>query len=181
MQNKVCVINGCDKKVHAKNHCSLHYQRLIFGRDMLKPVMAQRPNGDTKRRDASGNKQCLNCENWYPESYFKKHHSTADRLDVRCKECETFQRTKRQYGIDEDSIRNKIKEQGGCAICGFNDKLFPVWWTVDHDHSCCSGNTSCGKCIRGILCAHCNRGLGQFKDSKTILHEAIKYLEKSKR
>lgn len=42
--------------------------------------------------------------------------------------------------------------QGGlCAAC--RDKP-PT--QVDHDHSCCSGKTSCGKCVRGLLCSKCN-------------------------
>ena len=30
---------------------------------------------------------------------------------------------------------------------------------IDHDHRCCPGSESCGKCIRGILCSSCNTGL----------------------
>ena len=35
---------------------------------------------------------------------------------------------------------------------------------VDHDHSCCRGNRSCGKCIRGLACHACNTGIGAFGD-----------------
>lgn len=27
---------------------------------------------------------------------------------------------------------------------------------VDHDHACCPGKRSCGKCLRGIVCGACN-------------------------
>lgn len=34
---------------------------------------------------------------------------------------------------------------------------------IDHDHSCCPGATSCGECIRGILCGGCNTAFGRLE------------------
>ena len=48
---------------------------------------------------------------------------------------------------------------------------------IDHDHTCCPGRRSCGKCIRGLPCPVCNRGLGMFKDSVKSLLRAVDYLE----
>ncbi len=48
---------------------------------------------------------------------------------------------------------------------------------VDHDHSCCPGDKSCGKCVRGILCGECNTGLGKFNDSPALLRRAARWLE----
>lgn len=47
---------------------------------------------------------------------------------------------------------------------------------VDHDHGCCSGKTSCGKCVRGFLCTICNVFLGRIGDSIQILINLIDYL-----
>lgn len=33
--------------------------------------------------------------------------------------------------------------------------------SVDHDHACCPGDGSCGKCVRGLLCVGCNMVLGR--------------------
>ncbi len=32
--------------------------------------------------------------------------------------------------------------------------------SIDHDHACCPGPTSCGRCIRGLTCHSCNLRLG---------------------
>lgn len=47
---------------------------------------------------------------------------------------------------------------------------------IDHDHSCCPGEITCGECIRGILCRRCNSGLGLFRDDWRIAQNAMKYL-----
>lgn len=69
---------------------------------------------------------------------------------------------------------NMILAAPKCGICGSTD-MDEVH--IDHDHSCCPvGGTSCGGCIRGILCGHCNRGLGMFRDSPELLASAARYL-----
>ena len=61
------------------------------------------------------------------------------------------------YGITPQDYDAMLAAQGGgCAICGRkqykNQNL-----CVDHDHSCCPGSKSCGKCVRGLLCHRCNQ------------------------
>ncbi len=64
-----------------------------------------------------------------------------------------------------------------CSICKSETPGGTGRWHIDHNHSCCPGGVSCGKCIRGFLCASCNLGLGNFKDSSQILKDAASYLE----
>lgn len=47
---------------------------------------------------------------------------------------------------------------------------------MDHDHSCCDDERSCGKCLRGILCEAHNTGLGKFNDNPELLESAAQYL-----
>ena len=176
MKKEKCTVPECSRQVHARSYCMLHYRRFREGKNLLDPIQKQRKHRATKIRNSKGQKQCVGCEKWFDEKYFKLHHLTADKLDVRCKECDTFMRIRRMYNISRKNIELMLKEQSGCAICNYSTDLFPIWWAVDHNHSCCNGNKSCGKCVRGILCSYCNRGLGQFKDSSDILIKASKYL-----
>lgn len=65
-----------------------------------------------------------------------------------------------------------------CGICGTTEPKGKGGWHIDHDHTCCSGEwwQSCGKCIRGMLCHHCNVGLGNFHDDARLLRRAIEWL-----
>lgn len=60
-----------------------------------------------------------------------------------------------------------------CAIC----KQFLEIPHVDHDHNCCPSGVSCGQCVRGVLCKHCNIGISHFKDNPEYLQAAADYLK----
>lgn len=79
------------------------------------------------------------------------------------------------HGITQDDYDDMLKSQGGvCAICsGPPDKRR---FSIDHDHSCCAGKRSCGKCVRGLLCQRCNAGIGMLKDDPDIVISAASYL-----
>ena len=68
-----------------------------------------------------------------------------------------------------------IKQSGVCAICASVSEGGKAL-SVDHDHSCCAGRKSCGKCVRGLLCNKCNQGIGYFNDNVERLEAALAYL-----
>lgn len=71
-----------------------------------------------------------------------------------------------------------------CRICGVDvvtkerraDGTIRSLLVVDHNHACCPGSTSCGECVRGILCIQCNSALGMLKDSPDVALAAYHYL-----
>ena len=71
--------------------------------------------------------------------------------------------TEKEYNI----LHERCK--GLCMICGKEEYNFDRRLCVDHDHRT-------GK-IRGLLCTHCNRGLGCFKDEVSNIENAVKYLK----
>lgn len=78
---------------------------------------------------------------------------------------------KRGFGISlQDYDRMMEAQNDVCAICGEKCKHFAL--AIDHCHAT--------KKIRGLLCALCNLGLGQFKDDPVRLRNAAAYLEKSR-
>jgi hypothetical protein len=65
-------------------------------------------------------------------------------------------------------------QSGGCAICHVPLDVIGHGATAvaaDHDHDHVTGT------LRGLLCNHCNRGLGLFRDSIEVLLSAAIYLE----
>jgi Recombination endonuclease VII len=84
-----------------------------------------------------------------------------------------------RYGLNQEELEKILAKQGGaCAICGKTDAGGRGRFHIDHDHRCCPRGRACRKCIRGLLCHHCNTALGKFGDSVEILEKAIAYLKK---
>ena len=50
--------------------------------------------------------------------------------------------------------------RNACAMCWSRfEEDQPIF--IDHDHACCPDEkSSCGKCVRGLLCLSCNTALG---------------------
>jgi hypothetical protein len=83
----------------------------------------------------------------------------------------------KKFGITVDQYDAIMELQGdACGIC--RKPAVGRRLAVDHDHNCCPGSFSCGKCIRGLLCSQCNRGLGQLGDSADALRRALEYVDR---
>lgn len=77
---------------------------------------------------------------------------------------------KHRYKIDYDTyVEMYNRQKGRCGIC---KDPYPLGskkgLLIDHDHAT--------DVIRGLLCTNCNTGLGKFKESVTVLQNAIDYI-----
>jgi phage/plasmid primase-like uncharacterized protein len=113
---------------------------------------------------------CTRCSSEKPgtSEFFPPHNKKRNGFDSWCRACRASYRNANSRGKFRDVIsdaalvelKNTTHE---CVICGAAEAL-----VVDHDHVT-------GK-VRGMLCNHCNRGLGQFRDDPTLLEFAAQYL-----
>jgi hypothetical protein len=82
----------------------------------------------------------------------------------------------KKYGLTLDDRKKLLDlQKGACAICGINESE-SNYLQVDHDHSCCPGHESCGQCIRGLICAKCNKTLGHVDDNQELIRALVDYL-----
>lgn len=107
----------------------------------------------------------------------ERHHANKDRAKERgaaWREAnrESIKAKKRleATGFTEACFSKALLlQKGSCAICGVKLGALPRRQIhADHDHK--SGKP------RGVLCHHCNCGIGHLKDSAALLQAAITYL-----
>jgi hypothetical protein len=81
-----------------------------------------------------------------------------------------------KYSLDKELLASYL-EDGTCFACGGRDPKGRSLH-VDHDHACCAGETSCGDCVRGLLCRRCNNVLARVGDDRDLLRALISYLDR---
>jgi hypothetical protein len=114
--------------------------------------------------------KCTRCKTEKPAitEFFPPHNKKKNGLDSWCRVCRAEYRNANSRGkfravISDESLKELKETTKECVICGAEEKL-----VVDHDHVT-------GK-VRGMLCNHCNCGLGHFRDSPMLLEFAAQYL-----
>lgn len=103
--------------------------------------------------------------------------ANAERVKAQKREAGNL---KIRYGLTKEDYSRMLAEQGGkCANpqCGNTPLDIGRRLHVDHDHSCCPGWKSCGKCVRGLLCPSCNSALGYVDDDIDRLNGLTQYLK----
>lgn len=132
-----------------------------------------------KRKGKTTLVSCENCKKEFEALLIKRRIGKGKFCSVKCyrtfrennkldeKEANRLYQKKNKYGLSKEDYYNLLeKSKGKCNIC---DNLITKP-NIDHDHKT--------NRVRGILCHHCNVGLGNFKDSVKLLQRAINYLNK---
>lgn len=165
----------------------------FLSKDLFVPSMRVRANGGTI---------CRACRKIYTQAYNLKNktrinarqrvYTAANREVARQRSREYWNNLspeerkvrafraalKLRYGLTPETYDAMLARQGGgCAICG-NAKGNGCL-CVDHDHRCCPGRKSCGKCLRGIICGRCNTLIGVIEKNHDLIPACEAYLSGS--
>jgi hypothetical protein len=113
---------------------------------------------------------CNKCKIDKPLELYHTDRRTGNRKRNTCIDCRHKQRSVTNLSTF-DYAKLLVEQNNACAICGIEATELKRELSVDHNHETNK--------IRGLLCHHCNIGLGNFKDSTTLLSIAIEYLERT--
>lgn len=152
-----CSVAGCTRSHHSKDLCYKHYLRKYSG------VPLDAYETDVTRFKGQ---ECLVLSCISPaggERGLCKWHTNWSG----------------KYGFSVVQTLHILNSPTSCDICGENVQEGRI--NVDHDHSCCPGQQTCGNCLRGILCRGCNRAIGSFRENPQNIYNAYTYLTGSNR
>lgn len=125
-------------------------------------------------------KTCSRCGDEKPVTEFHKRSRRGAGVQSWCKGCHADRYASRKqhvldlarmrkYGLSPDRHARMLADQGyACAICLIPEAELTKKLHVDHDHACCPGATSCGACVRELLCHDCNTILGRYESGWNV-------------
>ncbi len=143
-------------------------------------------------------KICTKCKTQKDLDDFHKNKNNPDGRSYQCKTCSikrtmdwflaqspdvikaiNIRRYYRRYGMSRDEFLRRVDiQQNRCKVCGSHPRKGEQL-CVDHDHACCPGKRSCGKCVRDLLCHRCNIILGMVNENSDLLEKLANYLTPS--
>lgn len=121
-----------------------------------------------------------------PHSWYESQLVASARPDLHefrrrvCSRCrKPYDGVIRTHHLDSDWALRLVQVEN-CDLCGERltiDKRGRRNVQVDHDHACCPRESSCGLCVRGLLCHRCNHTIASFEHLLSAgLPAALDYL-----
>lgn len=187
----LCIIPGCETaKVEARGMCVKHYTRFNRGQIEVSKELLERCRkpgcGSRSRKMALCEKHFQEYRSWQGPTTGKPFRGktcmvyTCENLAGFTRGvCKWHQNWASKYKFSIAQTVHILNTEHPCEICGV--ALTTKNLNVDHDHSCCPGQQTCGNCVRGFLCRACNRAIGSFGESLDNIIRAVTYLQKSSR
>lgn len=158
---RLCEFDGCLNKHEARGYCKVHYNQLREGK-ILQAIGIRRVSHtgrDLIDRELCPRPGCSGEQR--SGGYCGRHYKRMWSLEQSG-----------AVGVTWDMFDSLFEKQGGvCAVCSTPLDVDSVDTHVDHCHATGA--------VRGLLCRHCNTGLGHFKDRPDILISAASYLERA--
>lgn len=151
--------------------------------------------GDNLFVARDGAHSCRTCRDDQQRAYRRKtvderthcrrgHLLTEKNTKVRkngvrqCGDCNRDRAYYHRYGLTLEQYNAMHDDQSGhCLGCDREQVEGERWLAVDHDRACCSGDQSCGKCVRGLLCTPCNMAVGLLRDDVDTLRRLADYVD----
>jgi len=183
----------CTRCLEYKNISEFH--KYSKAQDSLKPWCKpcvrdyDLAEDDPKRKmprklNENGQVHCRNCGGYFDKANMVASKNGKYKGLTYCLDCSPLIsriHQMKKYKLTVERYHEILAEQDySCKICKGHEDSYRKRLSVDHDHSCCPGEKSCGKCVRGLLCSGCNMILGNAKDDVKILQSAIDYLKSNR-
>lgn len=153
--SKRCLYEDCGRVAVGFGYCGGHRKQQIERGEPYSPVPAGRTKYKIQTCAIAG------CDNpHYANAMCARHHGRAGR-----------------YRLTAVQLQFLLLVEL-CPICGI--ELTEKGSAIDHDHSCCDSDPTCGECVLGIICVKCNAGIGYFDNHPGAMMGAIEYLMKTR-
>ena len=193
-----CKIDNCDRKHKARGYCQTHYMQYFRG-DEITPTIKSRQRDKPDCCSEDGCNEPVKSKGLCKMHYQRllRHGHVKDRPRIKdydtcflpqctnrvyalglCHAHYIKERKWKEFGITAQKYVDMLESQGGvCLICskperatdGNSGKTRDL--AIDHCHTTMK--------VRGLLCSHCNRGIGLMCDDPNMLRKAADYLEKA--
>lgn len=116
--------------------------------------------------------KCKPCHAEYMKEYYVRNPEKAAANKAKQILRDAGKTSASRHRLTEQQVADMLSRfDGKCWACQENAAT-----SIDHDHRCCAGTYSCGKCVRGLLCHWCNTALGLMKDDPAKLTNLIRYV-----
>ena len=141
----ICTVENCSKPIWYSYYCESHYRRNVkWGNPIIERLCFDCATTVVDPKVIGNHFYCVECYELI---------STYGHLLPLTKGQLSNHKLRRAKAI---SIL--LSQDFKCALC----KETTNDWRIDHNHLCCSDSkgTSCGRCVRGLLCHTCNLMIG---------------------